>query len=114
MKNLFMFALVFAFVGFANAQEKPAKKNNFEEWSTALGLTDTQKAEVKTIEAKYEDLRASMRETGTGKDFRELNQKRQVEINNLLTPEQLKKAEAFKQKKAEEKERKAALKSPTK
>lgn len=119
-----MFTLIFAFVGFANAQEKThngknavkveKKKNNFEEWSTFLGLTEAQKAEIKTIEATYEEKRASMRQTGTAKDFKELNDQRQAEVDKILTPDQHKLAEAYKQKKIEEKEKKAALKSPSK
>jgi|GEM_PF-1092283 len=125
MKKLFMFTLIFAFVGFANAQEKThggknavvkteKTKNNFEEWSTALGLTEAQKTEIQAINVKYEDKRASMRQTGTAQDFKALNEQRQAEIDKLLTPDQHKKADAFKQKKAEEKDRKAALKSQSK
>lgn len=112
MKKLFMLTLMFAFFGFANAQEKT--KNNFEEWSNALSLTEKQKTEVQAINAKYEDKRASMRQTGTAQDFKALNEQRQAEIDKVLTPAQHKKADAYKQKKAEEKERKAALKSPGK
>lgn len=115
-----MFALVFAFVGFANAQEKTTKgkhavkterKNNFDEWSTAVGLTDAQKTEIQGIQAKYEEKRSSMRQSGTAQDFKNLNDERQKEIEKLLTPEQMKKQEAFNQRKTEEKEQKAAMKS---
>lgn len=112
MKKLFMFALVFAFVGFANAQQKTEKRgNNFEEWSTEIGLTATQKAEIQKIEANYGEKRVAIRQTGTAKDFKALNDEKKAEIYKLLTPEQIKKDEQFKQKKIAEKEAKAALKS---
>lgn len=106
-----MLTLVIAFVGFANAQQKTENRGyNFEEWSTEIGLTTSQKADIEKIEANYSEKRAAIRQTGTAKDFKALNDEKKAEIYKLLTPEQLKKDEQYKQRKNQEKEAKASLK----
>src|SRR5690606_12915041 len=116
MKKSLMFAMLFAFVGLANAQEKTIEKKqtNFEEWSEALSLTDTQIAQIDQINTKYRDKAAAIRGTATSQDFKALNDEKKQEIQNLLTPEQKVKEEQFMQKKEEEKIRKASIKSPSK
>jgi Spy/CpxP family protein refolding chaperone len=119
MKKILFFAAVLAFVGISNAQQKVSaestqvveKKNNFDEWSKELKLTDKQIADIKTINEKYRAEKEKIRSTGTAADFKAINDRRDKEINALLTKEQLKAAENLEMKKEQEKQANAALKS---
>ena len=120
MKKIFFVAMLFAFVGIATAQQKTAQKsqstvsveknNNFEEWSKALNLSEKQKSDILAIHQKYEVKRTELRKTGNAEDFKKLNDDRELEINKLLTADQLKKAEQYKIQKSEEKVLKANIK----
>ena len=104
MKKLFLLLVVFTFVGVTNAQEKGKskevtkveRKNNFDEWSKALNLTDTQIAEIKKIEAEYQTKAEAIRSTGTAADFKKLNDDKRAEIEALLTPAQKVKEQEYK------------------
>lgn len=119
MKKILLILCVFAFTGFSFAQEKSMttssikteKKNNFDEWSTYLNLSDAQKQQISDIQAKYKDEKAGMRKTGTASDFKKLNDKQKAEVNAILTPEQMKKSEQFDALKEKEKQEKAAVKT---
>jgi Spy/CpxP family protein refolding chaperone len=119
MKKILFFAAVLAFVGISNAQQKSQSaqstqvvvKNNFDEWSKELKLTDSQISQIKAIEEKYRAEKDKIRNTGTAADFKAINDRKQKEINALLTPEQLKLDEALKVRKEQEKQANAALKS---
>lgn len=120
MKKILLIAFLFAFGSFSFAQQKGSssatsikteKKNNFDEWSTALNLTEAQKQQIQTIQENYKEQKATMRKSGVAQDFKKLNDKQQAEINAVLTPEQIKKDADFKAVKIKEKEEKAAIKS---
>jgi|SRR5690606_15042278 len=120
MKKLFLLLVVFAFVGVTHAQEKGKskeiskveKKNNFDEWSKELNLTETQIAEIKKIEADFQEKREAIRSTGKAIDFKNLNDEKKAAIDALLTPEQKVKQEQILERKTAEKKRKAELKQP--
>ena len=119
MKKILLFALVFAFAGVSYAQEKNAnaasikteKKNNFDEWSSFLNLNDAQKQQIQGIQTKYQNEKAGLRKSGSVADFKNLSEKQQAEINAVLTPEQIKKAEEYNALKEKEKAEKAAIKT---
>lgn len=109
MRKLLFIAAVFTFVGFANAQQKPNTAqpvevvNNLDRMQTELGLSASQKAEILAIYEKYTAKKVEIRETGTAKDFKLLNDQRQKEIDALLTNEQLVKREALEKSKEQKK-----------
>lgn len=113
MRKLLFVAMLFAFVGIANAQQKnvaataqttqKAPKSNLEEWSKAVNLTPEQEAQIKVIYEKYETKKGELRSSGNAEDFQKLNEERQKEINAILTPEQLEKVELYNKKKSEDK-----------
>lgn len=120
MKKIFFFAALFAFVGMANAQQKAIssestqvveKKNNFDEWSKELKLTDKQIAEIKVINEKFSAEKQKIRATGTAADFKAINDRRDKEIKAILTADQIQAEEKLKAKKEQEKQANAALKS---
>lgn len=97
MKKLFLIVALFTFVGISNAQEKSTtkeaavkvdKKNNLDEWSKELNLTDSQKAQIEKINDDFKTKKQALRSTGTADDFNKLNEQKQAEINAVLTPEQ--------------------------
>jgi hypothetical protein len=114
-----MFTLVFAFVGIANAQQKRTDNStkiekhhkNFDEWSKALNLTDAQISKIQEINVKYKEKRAAIRNSGTQMDFKNLNDQKHAEIQNILTPEQKTKAAEFEEMKYNQKVQKASIKS---
>lgn len=118
MKKLFLLLVVFTFVGVTNAQEKGKskemtkveKKNNFDELSKELNLTETQKSEIKKIEAEFQGKAEAIRSTGTAADFKKLNDEKKAAIDAVLTPEQKVKKQAYKERKTAEKRQKAELK----
>lgn len=119
MKKVLLILCVFAFTGFSFAQEKTTnstsvkteKKNNFDEWSSFLNLTDAQKQQISDIQEKYKAEKSTLRKSGTAADFKKINDKQKQEINSVLTAEQLKKSEEFDAIKEKEKQEKAAIKS---
>lgn len=120
MKKILLIAFVCAFGSFAFAQQKAdlsstsvktEKKNNFDQWSSELNLSETQKQQIQTIQEKYKEQKVAIRQSGTAEDFKKLNAQQEAEIQAVLTPEQVQKAEAYKAKKIKEKEEKAAIKS---
>lgn len=120
MRKIFFFAAFLAFAGVSNAQQKAVsaeatqvveKKNNFDEWSEALKLTDKQIAQFKSITEKYSAEKQKIRGTGTAKDFQAINERRDKEIKGILTQEQIKLNEEYELKKEELKRTNAALKS---
>ena len=123
MKKILLIACLFAFGSFSFAQQKSStnatsinseKKNNFDEWSSALNLTESQKQQIKGIQEKYKEEKVTMRKNGVAQDFKKLNDKQQAEINAVLTPEQIKKNADYKAIKIKEKEEKASIKSAVK
>lgn len=121
MRKIFFFAAFLAFAGVSSAQQKAAsaeatqqvveKKNNFDEWSEALKLTDKQIAQFKAITEKYSAEKQKIRSTGTAKDFQAINERRDKEIKGILTAEQIKLNEQYELKKEELKRSNAAIKS---
>ncbi len=124
MKKILLIVFLFAFGSFSFAQQKSSttnatsikteKKNNFDEWSDALNLTETQKQQIQVIQENYKEQKVTIRKSGVAQDYKKLNDKQQAEINAVLTPEQIKKDADFKAVKIKEKEEKAAIKSPVK
>ncbi len=123
MKKILLIAFLCAFGSFSFAQQKSSvnatsvkveKKNNFDEWSSALNLTETQKQQIQAIQENYKEQKVAMRKNGVAQDFKKLNEKQQAEINAVLTPEQIKKNADFKAIKIKEKEEKASIKSSVK
>lgn len=118
MKKLLFLTAVIAFVGFSNAQEKTKeasalkveKKNNMDEWSKELNLTEAQKVQVQKINDDYKTKKQAIRANGTASDFKKLNDAKQAEIDAVLTPEQRKKQQQIHQQKVDEKNKKSELK----
>lgn len=119
MKKILFFAAVLAFVGISNAQQKVSaestqvveKKSNFDEWSKELKLTDKQISQIQAINEKFRAEKEKIRNTGTAADFKAINDRKEKEINALLTAEQLKLDAALKVRKEQEKQANSALKS---
>lgn len=120
MKKILLIAFLVAFGSFSFAQQKGnvnatsvkvEKKNNFDEWSNALNLTETQKQQIQAIQENYKEQKVAMRKSGVAQDFKKLNEKQQAEINAVLTSEQIKKDADFKAMKIKQKEEKASIKS---
>lgn len=124
MKKLFLLLAVFTFVGISNAQEKSKskelsadkieRKNNFDEWSKELNLTEAQKAEINKINDEFSNKKAAIRQTGTAADFKKLNDEKKAAVEAILTPEQKVKQQELKEKKTAEKEKKAEMRSQKK
>lgn len=118
MKKLLFLTAVIAFVGFSNAQEKTKetsavkveKKNNMDEWSKELNLTEAQKVQVQKINDDYKTKKQAIRANGTAADFKKLSDEKQAEIDAVLTQEQKTKQEQIRQQKIAEKNNKAELK----
>lgn len=119
MKKILLIVFAMFFVGVSYAQQKNTgnntvkteKKNNFDEWSKELNLTEVQKQQIVSIQEKYKAEKTAIRKTGTPEQFKTLNAKQEAETNAVLTPEQAKIAESIKERKIKEKNEKAALKS---
>lgn len=120
MKRILLVVVAVFFAGVSFAQQKSSvssqvvkteKKNNFDEWSKELNLTDAQKQQIVDIQEKYKTEKTAIRKTGTVEQFKTLNAKQEAEIKAVLTPEQVQKAEAIKERKILEKNEKAAMKS---
>ncbi|SMC78905.1 hypothetical protein [Moheibacter sediminis] len=121
MKKLFLLVAVFAFVGISSAQEKSKtkessavkvdKKNNLDEWSKELNLTEAQKVQVQKINDDYKTKKQAIRANGTATDFKKLNDEKQAAIDAVLTPEQRAKQDKLHQQKVDEKNKKADLKA---
>lgn len=109
MRKLLFITAVFAFVGFSNAQQKVTTNqatevtNNLDRMEVDLNLTSAQKASILGIYEKYTAEKVAIRETGTARDFKALNEKRQGEIDAVLTAEQLNKRTELESKREKEK-----------
>lgn len=122
MKKLLLLTAIFAFVGFSNAQEKSKeassikveKKNNMDEWSKELNLSEAQKAQVQKINEDYKVKKQAIRANGTSEQFKTLNDEKKAAIDAVLTPEQRAKKVQMHQQKVEEKTKKAELKAQKK
>lgn len=121
MKKLFLLVALFTFVGISNAQEKSKtnqasavkveKKNNLDEWSKDLNLTETQKAQVQKINDDFKTKKQAIRANGTASDFKKLNDEKQAAIDAVLTPEQRTKKTQLHQQKVDEKNKQAEIKA---
>lgn len=124
MKKLFLLIAVFTFVGISNAQEKSKtkeasavkvdKKNNLDEWTKELNLTETQQAQIQKINEEYKTKKQAIRANGTASDFKKINDEKQAAIDAVLTPEQRAKQDQLHHQKTEEKNRKAEMKASKK
>jgi len=125
MKKLFLLLAAFTFVGVASAQEKPVKeaeltekthqsKNNLDEWSKELNLTDAQKVEVQKINESYKTKKQAIRSTGTAADFKKLNDAKKEEIDAVLTSEQREKQVKLHEQKTLDKQKKAEMRASKK
>lgn len=121
MKKLLLLVVVFTFVGVASAQEKSKsnqistekaeKRNNFDEMSKELNLTEAQQAQIQQINEDYKAKKQAIRSNGTAADFKKLNDEKQAAVDAVLTPEQRAKKQQYKEQKMVEKQQKAEMKS---
>lgn len=108
MKNLF-FTLLIGIIGLnfqANAQEmrgKPAKGEMLQKMQEKLSLTDSQVAQIKAIDEKYEnreeDLRSRMQKIK--EEHQALKSEKKAEVDKVLTAEQREKIKAWKEERKE-------------
>lgn len=112
MKNIFTFLLLIALSGILFGQEnRSGKKNNFEEWSKELNLSESQEKDIRLIQDKYKLESETLRQSGNAEKAKSLQDRQQSEIDAVLTPEQIKKAKLIKERKIRENKEKAATKS---
>lgn len=119
MKKLFLLLVVFTLAGMVNAQEKKSnevstqkleKKNNFDEWSNEMNLTEAQKAQIMEINESAKTKKQAIRSTGTASDFKKINDDKEAAIEAILTPEQKAKKQQIREQKIAEKNKKAEMK----
>lgn len=112
MKNIFTFVLLISLSGVLFGQNNPSdKRNNFEEWSKELNLTESQEKEIRLIQEKFQLESETLRQSGDVEKAKSLQERQQIEIDAILTSEQINKAKLIKERKIRENKKKAASQS---
>ena len=95
---IFLVSVVISLTSMAQDKKPKGNRESIIDYKTELELSDAQVEQIKTIQKEYLPKMKEARQSEDKETLRKLNKERKAKIEQLLTPDQLQKWKAIREK----------------